>query len=331
MIDMDWRKIMTAQNPAQSPAVSTLPERNVLVAFAFFILVAGGASVAIRITYAELAPFWAATARFGLGALVFWGIVAYKKMPLPKGRALLGAVLFGALTVGFAFLLNAWALVVIPASLYQILMAMVPLLTLFLSSFQGLESITRRGILGAALAVTGIAVSVGGTSSSAFSLPHIAAVLVAAAFMAEGGVLIKKFPPNPPVMTNAIGMTTGAVILGLASLISGEQWTVPTQVNTIAAFLYLVFFVTILAFLLYMFVLGRWTASGTSYGFVVIPLVTISVAATLAGEKITLNFLVGSLLVLAGVYVGALMPSKTKPAAVEECKDRSGQVLPRCM
>jgi drug/metabolite transporter (DMT)-like permease len=79
-----------------------------------------------------------------------------------------------------------------------------------------------------------------------------------------------------------------------------------------------------------MFVLGKWSASGTSYGFVLVPLVTIVVASTLVGETITANFLVGAGLVLAGVLVGALLPSKAKPAAIEECKDRSGQVLPRC-
>jgi drug/metabolite transporter (DMT)-like permease len=163
------------------------------------------------------------------------------------------------------------------------------------------------------------------------SLPHIAAILIAAVFVAEGGVMIKKFPPNPPIMTNAIGMTTGAIILGITSLVSGEVWNIPTQTNTWVAFIYLVVFVTILAFMLYMFVLSRWTASGTSYGFVLVPLVTIVVASTLAGEEITLNFLIGAAFVLAGVIIGALLPSKTKPAIVEECKDRSGQVLPRCL
>ncbi|UCC51733.1 MAG: EamA family transporter, partial [Anaerolineaceae bacterium] len=90
-------------------------------------------------------------------------------------------------------------------------------------------------------------------------------------------------------------------------------------------------FVTILVFLLYMYVLSNWTASGTSYGFVLVPLVTIVLAATLVGEKITVNFLIGAAFVLVGVLVGALLPSKTKPEIVEECKDRSGQVLPRCM
>jgi len=62
-----------------------------------------------------------------------------------------------------------------------------------------------------------------------------------------------------------------------------------------------------------------------------LPLVTIVVAATLAGEKITWEFLIGAGMVLAGVLIGALLPSKTNPATLEEFKDRSGQVLPHCV
>ncbi|HLE13450.1 MAG TPA: EamA family transporter [Anaerolineales bacterium] len=318
---------MTTQNPARS----ALPERSVLIAFFLFILVGGGASVAIRITYQELAPFWAAAARFFLAGIVLWALVFIKRMPLPKGRALLGAMLFGTLTVGLAFLLISYGLVATPASRYQILMAIVPLLTVFLSSMQGIEAITRRGVFGSLLAVGGIAFTVGGVSGVQLSIPHTAAILLAAVFIAEGGVLIKKFPPNPPVMTNAIGMTIGAVILGTASLVSGEPWTIPTLTSTWIAFIYLVIFVTLVAFLLYMFVLRRWSASGTSYGFVLIPLVTIVAATLLAGEQITTNFLIGAGLVLSGALIGALLPSRAKPAIVDECKDRSGQVLPRCV
>jgi drug/metabolite transporter (DMT)-like permease len=185
-------------------------------------------------------------------------------------------------------------------------------------------------LFGSLLAVGGIAVTVGGASNASISLPHVVAIILAATLLAEGGVLIKKFPPNPPIMTNAIGMTLGALFLGTASLASGEEWTLPTLTNTWIAFIYMVLFATILSFLLYVFVLGKWSASGTSYGFVLIPLVTMVVASTFAGETITPNFLFGAALVLAGVLVGALLPSKTKPAPVEECKARSGQVLPRC-
>jgi drug/metabolite transporter (DMT)-like permease len=308
-----------------------LPDRKVLMAFGAFIVVGGGASVAIRITYGEMAPFWAATSRFALAALAFWVLVAVRKLSLPRGRALLGAVLFGTLTVGLAFVLIGWGLVETPASVYQILMALVPLVTLFLSSIQGVEAINRRGIIGSLLAVGGIAVTVAGTGAASISIPHIIAILVAAVLVAEGGVLIKRFPPNPPVITNAIAMTTGTIILGIASLVRGESWTIPTELDTWVAFVYLVVFVTVGAFLLYMFVLGQWTASGTSYGFVLVPLVTIVVAATIAGEAITAGFLIGAVLVLAGVYVGALMPQKEKQQALWDCQDQAGEVLPRCV
>jgi len=242
-----------------------------------------------------------------------------------------GALLFGTLTVGLAFSLISRGLVATPASRYQILMATVPLLTVFLSALHGIEAISLRGVLGSLLAVGGIAITVGGSSTSELSLPHVAAILLAAVFIAEGGVLIKKFPPNPPIMTNAIAMTVGGISLGLTSLVSGEQWTIPTLTSTWIAFIYLVIFVTIVAFLLYMFVLSKWSASKTSYGFVLVPLVTIVVASSEVGEEITLNILVGAGFVLAGVLVGALLPSKTKPVAAEECKNRSGQVLSRCV
>ena len=114
---------MTTQNSTRSG----LPERSVLVAFLLFIVVGGGASVAIRATYAEMAPFWAAASRFVLGALAMWTIAFFRRIPLPKGQALVGALLFGTLTVGLAFLLISWGLVATPASRYQILMATVPL------------------------------------------------------------------------------------------------------------------------------------------------------------------------------------------------------------
>ena len=57
----------------------------------------------------------------------------------------------------------------------------------------------------------------------------------------------------------------GALILGIASFLSGESAVIPSTAITWIAFGYIVVFVTIVAFLLYLFILGRWTASGTSY------------------------------------------------------------------
>lgn len=94
----------------QDQAGSASPDRSVLIAFLFFVLVVVGASVAL------------------------------------------------------AFLLIAWGLVATPASRFQTLMATVPLLTVFLSALQGIESISLRGVLGSLL-MDGITITVGGTNT----------------------------------------------------------------------------------------------------------------------------------------------------------------------
>jgi len=308
-----------------------MPNRSVLLPFLLFVAVSGGSPLAIRATFAEISPLWGGAMRFLLAALILWGLVYLRRTPLPKGRALLGAVLYGILTVGLDFSFARWGLVATPASRAQILMANVPLMTLFLSALHGVEGITPRGLLGALLAVGGIGLTFGGANVAGFSLPHAAAILVAAVFIAEGGVIVKKFPSSPPEVTNAIGMTAGGLILVVVSLVRGERWTVPSQPGIWLAFGYLIVFVSVLAFLLYLFVLNRWSASGASYGFVLMPLVTIVLGSTLAGEQITWNFLAGTGLVLVGVVVGALLPSATKTAAVEACRACAGEVLPRCV
>ena len=75
---------------------------------------------------------------------------------------------------------------------------------------------------------------------------------------------------------------------------------------------------TVVAFILYLYVLGHWKASAASYTFVLVPIVTVILASILTDETIPLIFLVGAMVVLAGVYVGALMPGRKDPDAAGE-------------
>ena len=61
-------------------------------------------------------------------------------------------------------------------------------------------------------------------------------------------------------------------------------------------------------------VIRRWTASATSYATVLFPLVTVAIGALLAGEFVSVTFLAGTVLVMAGVYVGAIAPSRSSVA-----------------
>jgi len=294
-----------------------------MAAFVAFVILVGGASVSMRITFVEMPPFSVGASRFILGALVFWGLVFIRKIPLPRGRALFGAVLFGILSVGLSFILMSWGLTATPASTYQVLMALVPLLTLFLAYFHGVERIGWQGLLGAVLAVAGIAIVVGSSRGAKLSLPHVLAIIAGAACLAEAGVVANKFPRYHPFMTNAIAMTIGSLMLTGASIITGEKWVIPQLPSTWIAFAYLLVFVTIIVFLLYLYVLNNWTATGTSYGFVLTPLITVVLASFIAGEQITWNFAIGGVLVISGVVFGALLPVKPHeehPASEVVCR-----------
>ncbi|HSG18948.1 MAG TPA: EamA family transporter [Anaerolineae bacterium] len=324
---------------------SAIPTTTILGAFAAFIILGSGASLAIRFTYGELAPYWSGVLRFGAAALIFWALLLIRRVPLPRGRALFGAALFGFLSVGAAFLFVYYGLTKTQASLYQTTMAIVPLLTLFFAAAHKLEVLRRRGVFGGILAVAGIAIAVSGSLSAGVevSLPHILAILAAAACFAEAGIVAKLFPRNHPYATNAVGMTVGVIMLAAASLIRGETWTLPSSAETWLAMLYIILGATVGGFLVYLFLLKRWTASGTSYGFVLIPIGTVVLASLLTDETISLIFLVGAAVVLAGVYVGAIMPAKKpaqevaeKPAIPEEIEPDAENIqvrpgLPTCV
>jgi drug/metabolite transporter (DMT)-like permease len=86
----------------------------------------------------------------------------------------------------------------------------------------------------------------------------------------------------------------------------------------------------VVAFLLYMFILGRWTATGASYAFVLNPLVTMVLATFLTEEAITATFLAGAAVVLIGVYVGALRAGG-EPAEPAEVDIQARPAAPSCM
>jgi drug/metabolite transporter (DMT)-like permease len=68
-------------------------------------------------------------------------------------------------------------------------------------------------------------------------------------------------------------------------------------------------FGSVAVFVLYLYVLEHWPASRTAYVFVLIPFATVALSAWLDDEPVGGGLVLGGLLVLAGVYVGALRPA----------------------
>src|SRR5512134_402455 len=121
-------------------------------------VLAGGNAVAIRYSNRELAPLWGAGLRFALAAVLLVAVMLVLRLKPPTGRALTGAVLYGTLAIGGAFAFAYYGLVRIHAGLGQTILALVPLATLLLAVLQRQERLRMRALLGAAVALAGIAV-----------------------------------------------------------------------------------------------------------------------------------------------------------------------------
>jgi len=188
-------------------------------------------------------------------------------------------------------------------------MAAVPLLTVMFAAAHRLERLRLRGVVGAVVALAGIAVMSSGALSGDVSLISVLAVVVAAGAAAESGIVLKLLPSSHPVVTNAIGMSVGATLLLVLSLITGESWKAPESPSVWGAIVYLAIASPFL-FMLIIYVIQRWTATGASYQFVLFPIVSVIGGALLLGEDVTSSLLLGAPLVLAGVYIGALSGSE---------------------
>jgi drug/metabolite transporter (DMT)-like permease len=97
----------------------------------------------------------------------------------------------------------------------------------------------------------------------------------------------------------------GAALMGALTLVTDEKTGLPTRPETWLAVGYLVIFGSIAVFVLSLYVLARWTASASSYAFLLVPLVTVVLAAVILGEQLKPTLVAGAGLVLAGVYLGA--------------------------
>jgi drug/metabolite transporter (DMT)-like permease len=232
----------------------------------------------------------------------------------PRGRALTGALLYGVFNFAGAFALAYYGFVRVHAGLGQTLLALVPLATLLLAVAWRQERLRVAAVLGTLLALAGIAVMSRAPLREAVPLLSVLALVGSALCFAQAAVLVRRFPGLHPVAMNAVGMTAGAALLVAGSVVAGESIVLPRRAATWAALGYLVVVGSVVVFVLYLFVLRYWTASRAAYGFVLIPLVTVGLSVWLDDEPVSAGLVLGGLLVLAGVYVGALRPARVSPA-----------------
>jgi len=287
----------------------------------------GGINVlAVRISVGELAPFWAAGLRFSLAAVIFIVITLASRLPWPRGRLLFLTIVNGLLGISLFYALAYWALVRVNAGTATVVLALVPLVTLLLATAQRFERISRRAVAGSLLAVAGIGWIVIGPGEVTAAVLPLLALLAATVCVGESVIVSKMISANHPAITNAVSLTVGALTLLGMSALTGEQWALPRQPEVVWSLVYLVTLGSVGVFALVLLVVRRLTASATSYMFVLFPLVAMVVGPWLVDEPVTTAGAVGAVLVMIGVWLGALSPGTTRSRRLRPA-DRTAAAL----
>jgi drug/metabolite transporter (DMT)-like permease len=279
---------------------------SVAAAFLLIVIFTGFNAIAVKFSEIELPPFFGAAIRFGIAAILLIVIMLIFRLPLPRGRNFSGAMLFGILGCVISRALLYYALEELPPGTSMVLLALVPLLTCLFACMHKQEIFRWRSITGSILALGGIGMMVKDQLNNQLPFLPVLAVLGAAACYAEAIVIIKNFPQGHPITTNAVALTTGSILLYIYSALVKESPVMPSLASTWLSLAYLILFGTVITFVLTIHVIKHWSASASSYQFVLFPIITMIMGARMADETVNIALLLGSLLVLSGVYIGGI-------------------------
>jgi drug/metabolite transporter (DMT)-like permease len=296
------------------------PSSATLAAFGGAVLIGGVNFLAVKFSNEELEALPGAAIRFGAGAVLLVLISALWKFEFPRGRAALGAAIYGLLGFGVSYAFLYYAIQGLGAGGTSVILASVPLATLILAVIHRQEVLTARGVFGGVLAVIGIGILSLGSFDADLEPSYVGAAVLGAICIAESGVVIKGFPRAPLMSTNALGMVVGALFLIITALLFDASWTMPSEGKTWAALAWLIVMGSVGLFWLFLYIIERWTASAASYITTLFPVVAITLGALFADEEITIELILGGALVVTAVYVGALSQAARAappPARVE--------------
>jgi drug/metabolite transporter (DMT)-like permease len=306
--------VRTANITLPSPTFGVIPTPFLVAAFC--LLWASAFSVA-KLAIADCPPLILLTTRFLLAGVVILGAAAISGMPLRLSRK--DVLVFGVLGIAnqAAYLgLSYVGLQSISSGLSALVISANPVLTAVMAvSFLG-ERMTWRKAAGLLLGVGGVAFVVKSRLDSGVDQPIGIALSIAALISLVGGtILFKKCRPTSGLwIGNGVqSLSAGLALLPCAVTVESIG-NIAVSWRLLVALAYLVLFVSVLAYLLWFYLLsvsGATTAS--SYHFMMPPL-GLLLGWLLLGEHAALSDFLGIVPVAIGIYLVTHCGKPTAPA-----------------
>jgi drug/metabolite transporter (DMT)-like permease len=307
-------------------AEAAVRRRNVIAAFAAVYIIWGSTYLAIRYAVTTIPPFL-----MGAGRFVLAGAILYLWARLRGGEKPLRTHWRSALITGVLLLVGGngaviWAEQHVASGLVALIVAIVPL---WMVVFDWLRPGGTRPIpavfIGLALGLVGLALLIGPdvvAAQGASGLDLRAAIVpVFGSMLWAIGSIFSRYAPRHPSsqMATAMQMLAGGAAFFVVSAIAGEPRHFSASAVTLpslAGFLYLVTFGSLIGYTAYIYLLGATTPEKTSTYAYVNPVVAMILGSTVAGEPFTARMLVAAAIILGGVALITLGSVKRSQAPV---------------
>ncbi len=286
---------------------------KLLIALWTVYLVWGSTYLGIKLTVRTLPAFLSAGSRFLLaGSLLALILVLTGRSIRVTRRELTGSALLGISLLGLGVGLVTLAETRIDSSVAAMIAGSVPLQVILLRTLAR-ERVARATRLSVLVGLAGLAlIAIPGGEGGA-SAVGLAIALGASISWSLGSFFGHKLPlPRDGFVAATWEMLSAGFFLLVLGIASGELVTMEPggfSLESIAAWLYLAVFGTLIAFTAYTWLLRNAPISKVVTHQYVNPLVAIALGALLLDEKITLAVGVGAALIVGSVFVAVRQES----------------------
>jgi drug/metabolite transporter (DMT)-like permease len=267
----------------------------------------GASFLFIKIAVAELAPETLVAVRLGVAALLLVGILYARGLRLPARLRTWGDFLFtGVVGLVLPFLLITWGTQHIASGMTAILNAATPLFSAPLAYIWTREErLDGLKLLGLAIGFVGVVVAVGVTHlslSSADTQAQLAVLLASLCYAITGIYGRRAFRGMSPVVPAAGQMLAGALVVTPIALALAGIPAIPSAL-ALGALLALAVVCTVVAYILFYWLLERLGATRTSMVTYLLPPFALLYGALFLREAVTAGALLGLGLVIGGILL----------------------------
>ncbi len=286
--------------------VTTRPGFGLAAAYIAVCIIWGSTYLAIKVGLASFDPFFFAGLRYLIAASIGYVLVRWRGVrfagSLRQWIPAFGVgVLFVATCNGAVF----WSETRLDSGFTALLITAAPLWTAALAPLtpgEGKLSAVAWG--GVVAGFVGTVLLIEPWKAGHVELVAALVVEASAVVWAATSLWVRVIRERyHPFALTVAQMASGAVVLLSVAAVRGRALVGPLTLESVAALGFLVVFGSLVAFGSYFYLLRHWDASRVATSTYINPVVALALGASLLGEKVSWNMVVGVAVILAGVAV----------------------------